>query len=58
MRFERFGNRSLVSYYALWLWHKYRPSSVILRVSCRAKETRLEVTTWDGDLLYTLEVDE
>ena len=58
MRFERFGNRSIVSYYALWLWHKYRPSTVILPRVLPRQETRLEVTTWDGDLLYTLEVEE
>ena len=58
MRFERFGNRSIVSYGILWLWHKYHPSTVILPRVLPRQETRVEVTTWEGDLLYTLEVDE
>ena len=57
VRFERFGNRSLVVYTAQWLWHKYHPSTVILPRVLPRQETRLEVTTWDGDPLYTLEVD-
>ncbi len=58
MRFERFGNRSLLVYCALWLWHKYRPSTVILPRVLPRQDTRLEVTTWDGDPLYTMEVEE
>ena len=58
VRFERLGNRSLVVYGSLWLWHKYRPSTVILPRVLPRQDTRLEVTTWDGDLLYTLETDE
>ena len=58
MRFERFGNRSMIAYCALWLWHKYRPSSVILPRVLPRQDARLEVTTWAGDLLYTLEMDE
>ncbi len=57
MRFERFGNRSLLIYFALWLWHKYRPSSVILPRVMPRQETRLEVTTWEGDPLFTMEVE-
>ena len=58
MRFERFGNRSMIVYGALWLWHKYRPSTVILPRVLPRQDARLEVTTWAGDLLYTLEMDE
>ncbi|MGC1378247.1 MAG: hypothetical protein WA821_18595 [Anaerolineales bacterium] len=57
VRFERFGNRSVVTYSALWLWHKYRPSTVILPRIMPRQETRLEVTTWDDQPLYTLDVD-
>ena len=57
MRFDRFGNRSLLLYCGLWLWHKYRPSTVILPRVMPRQETRLEVTTWEGDPLYTMEVD-
>ncbi len=58
VRIERLGNRSIVVYGALWLWHKYRPSTVILPRVLPRQETRLEVTTWDNAPLYTLEVDE
>ena len=58
MRYDRFGNRSIVVYSFLWLWHKYRPSTVILPRVLPRQDARLEVTTWDGDRLYTLEVEE
>jgi len=57
MRFERFGNRSLLVYFALWLWHKYRPAPVILPRVMPRQDTRLEVTTWAGERLYTMEVE-
>lgn len=57
MRFERFGNRSILLYFILWFWHKYRPSTVILPRVMPRQDTRLEVTTWDNEPLYTIEVD-
>jgi hypothetical protein len=56
-RWEGLGNRAAVVYFALWLWHKYRPATVILPRVLPRQETRLEVTAWDGAPLYTLEVE-
>lgn len=58
MRFDNLGNRSALVYAALWLWHKYRPATVILPRVMPRQDTRLEVTTWEGDPLYTMEVEQ
>jgi hypothetical protein len=43
-------------YLALWAWHRYRPKEVYMpRVLPSDGELpHMEVTTWDGDPLYTV----
>jgi len=56
-RWDGLGSRSALVYFALWLWHKYRPATIILPRVLPRQETRLEITAWDGAPRYTLEVD-
>jgi hypothetical protein len=55
-RFEVFGDRSVLVYLALWAWHRYKPKEVYMpRVLPTGGELpQMEVTTWDGDPLYTV----
>jgi len=54
-RFERFGNRSPLVYFGLWVWHKYRPQQVFMpRVMPSGEDLRLTVQDWEGREMYRL----
>lgn len=49
VRFQRFGNRSLLVYFALSLWHHYRPQAVVMpRVLPEGGEIQMTLYDWDG----------
>lgn len=52
-RYERLGNRSLLVYLALYLWHLWRPGRALLpRVLPGSGEAPLRVHDWDGREMY------
>jgi len=55
-RFEVFGDRSVLIYLALWAWHRYRPKDVYMPrvLPIDGELPQMEITTWDGDPLYSV----
>ena len=54
-RWDGFGNRSVVIYFALLLWYRFRPGEVIAPRVLPLQPSRVEVSSWEGDTLFVLE---
>ena len=57
-RWENIGNRSIVIYLASLLWYRYKPGEVIAPRVLPLHPSRVEVHSWEGNRLYTLEGEE
>jgi hypothetical protein len=56
-RFDHLGNRSLAVYGLAALWHRLRPTRVDAPRTLPPRASKIEVVSWDGETLYTLEED-
>lgn len=54
-RWDMFGNRSVVIYFALLLWYRYRPGEVTAPRVLPLHPSRVEISSWEGNKLFVLE---